>query len=905
MKLRFVGLCALLCVISSTALAGPSDRWVGVDYLSGRLLVVLDESVGDRTPALNSLGIVEIGIGELDQRFDEFECTAMKRLVSDAILDQVPTAGPEIYRTYILSFRSEYPVMTVLESFSTSVYVQDVEPDMIYRTDRTPNDTQFGSQWDKQIMGAEAVWDLTVGSPSIVCAGLDTGVDWRHPDLSPILWVNPGEDVNGDQIPFTDTSYPGDVEDLNGADDDENGFADDFLGWDFIAGIGGCAANEDCDNVQDNDMFGREAHGTHVGGIMAAAGNNGIGVSGFTWVGRLMALRTGYLASDGQGYMPQSATVPGTYYAIANGADIINMSYGGGGSSSIAQTATEAAWDAGLLLFGASGNDNVSSIHYPAGYSDVIAVNATNSTDHKAGFSNYGAWTDVSAPGVGIPSTVINGGYQSWDGTSMASPNAAGAAALLWALFPEFSNSSIRDLMLTTAVNIDALNPNYVGLLGSGRVDVEAAASLLLPNISVTIGAFQDVSGDGDGRLEAGESGNLTVSLSNAPNWANATNVVIEAVSSHSSVNVTNSVQNIASLASSQSQSVTFALSAGSISSAFWLDINFEITSAEGYNSTVTAQLRVGRGNVVVIDDDGAANFQSFYYEALIDQDINPDLWNSSLDGEPAATELGHYPAVFWTCGNETANTLTANEQSALTTYLNGGGKLFITGQGIRNDLSSTAFFADYLHSASDGDLPGDRIVRGVTGNTVYGDANLLLQGGGDCGNNGTLGPDRITAVNGGQTAFEYGGSQGGIGGVMYDGDYKVIYLAFALEAACGAAGTDHYSEVITSTLNWWQISDAEEHSGAALPTSIRLLGNYPNPFNPSTELQFELGTVSHVELSVYDVQGRLVSELLNDVVQPGVHAVRFDGTSLASGVYFARLSTPGFAQSAKMVLLK
>ncbi len=274
------------------------------------------------------------------------------------------------------------------------------------------------------------------------------------------------------------------------------------------------------------------------------------------------------------------------------------------------------------------------------------------------------------------------------------------------------------------------------------------------------------------------------------------------------------------------------------------------------------------------------------------------------MDGEPAASELGHYSAIFWTCGNEVTNTLTANEQNALSTYLNNGGKLFITGQGIRNDLSSSTFFADYLHSATDGNLAGDRVVRGVAGNAIYGTANLLLQGGGNCGNNGTLGPDRITPINGGQAAFEYGGA-GGMAGVMYDGTYKVIYLAFALEAACGLANTDHYSVVLTSTLNWWQISDADHDAGAVLPTSTRLLGNYPNPFNPTTELQFELGSVSQVELTIYDVQGRLVSELVNDVVQPGVHVVRFDATTLASGVYFARLTTPGFAQSAKMVLLK
>ncbi|MBK6767059.1 MAG: S8 family serine peptidase [bacterium] len=903
MKLRHVGVCCLFLLFAHSVLAGPADRWAGIDYLSGRLLVVLDESAGDRVPALSDVGIVEIGIAELDQRFNEFECTSMRRLVSDAILDQVATAGLDIYRTYILTFRPEYPVMIVLESFSVSDFIKEVEPDIIYRSDRTPNDPQFSSQWDKQIMGAPAVWDISTGSPSIICAGLDTGVDWRHPDLSPALWVNPGEDVDGDQEPFTETDYPGDLDDLNGADDDGNGYVDDFLGWDFISGIGGCAGNEDCDNVQDNDMFGRESHGTHVGGIMCAAGDNGQGVAGFSWVGRLMALRCGYLSSDMQGYMPQSATIPGTYYAIANGADIINMSYGGPGASGPAQTATEAAWDAGLLLFGASGNDNLSSVQYPAGYADVIAVNATNSTDHKANFSNYGSWTDISAPGVQIPSTVINGGYQSWDGTSMASPNAAGAAALLWSLFPDFANSSIRDLMFMSATNLDALNPNYVGLLGAGRVDVETAASMLLPNVTLTLGQFTESNGDGDHHLESGETGNILVSLTNNPLWAPATNLQIECTSSDPLVTVNNPVQTLGGLAPSQTLTISVELTASSVSEAFWLTLNFDLSSDEGFHRTISSAMRVGRGPVLVIDDDGSLDFQSYYYEALIDLGMNPDLWDSALDGEASAFELSHYAGVFWVCGNEATNTLSATEQAALTEYLNNGGKLLISGQGLRNYIGGSNFFADYLHASSDADLAGDRVVRGVTTNPVFGSFSLLLQGG-QCANNGMAGPDRVTPVNGGTAAFEYT-NVGGTGAVMYDGAYKVLYFAFALEAACGLAGTQHYSTVLSSTLDWWQIEDAEHESRPELPSSSRLLGNYPNPFNPETVIQFEMNARAMVQLNVYDVQGRLVSELLSGVVEPGVHSVRFDGSALSSGVYFARMAANGTSHSSKMILLK
>ncbi|MCB9366690.1 MAG: S8 family peptidase [Calditrichaeota bacterium] len=905
MKFGHAIVLVLALTLTGVALAGPSDRWAGVDYLSGRLLLVMSESLGEQVPVTNEYGIVEIGIPDLDERFEEFECSSMKRLVPDVILDKVPTAGAEIYRTYVLVFNSEYPVMTVLESFLTSPFVQDVEPDMLYRLSREPNDPQFSSQYDKTIMGCEAVWDLSVGSPSIIVTGLDTGVDWRHPDLRDILWVNPGEDLDEDQEPWSFNDYPGDLDDLNGADDDGNGYVDDFLGWDFISGIGGCAANEDCDNIQDNDMFGRESHGTHVGGIMAAHGNNGIGVAGCSWVGTLMALRCGYLASDGNGYMPQSATIPGTYYAIANGSNILNMSYGGPGFSSTAQAATVAAWNAGLMLFGASGNDNQSSIQYPAGYENVIAVNATNQSDHKAGFSNYGTWTDISAPGVSIPSTVINGGYQSWDGTSMASPNAAGAAALLWSLFPDLNNSSVRDLMYLTAFNLDALNPGYVGMLGAGRVDIDSAAALLLPNLNVTSSTLTDPTGDNDGRLEAGETAELGLVVSAATGWSPASGVVITVTSGDPAVTVTNGTQSLGGIAPGSSASGTVTLHGQEIPEGQWVDLEVRITSDEGFERTVVVTLRVGRGRVLVVDDDGTGNFQRYFYDELVTLGANPDLYSAALDGEPTESDLGHYPAVFWVCGNETSNTLTAGEQSALTAYLNNGGRLLISAQGLRNDISGSSFFSDYLHAASDNDQAGDRVVNAVAGNPVYDGINLLLQGG-SCANNGTIGPDKITPMNDGVAAFEYTNA-GGTGAVMYDGNYKTIYFAFAIEAACGLAGTVHYSAVLDRTLEWFGVSteDADDRPLAPLPQTAKLVGNYPNPFNPTTDLKFELASATHATLNVYDIQGRLVSELVNGMVQAGSHTVQFDGSGLASGVYFARLATPGFAQSVKMVLLK
>jgi hypothetical protein len=427
--LRMIRWMTVVCLFVASALpafAGAGDQWAQCEYLPGRLIVDFAPSMNSRIPTPGQNGILQVGVPSLDEIFQEFEFTKAYRLVPDGIIARLKTP-PDLYRTYVLIFRNEYPALDVLDRLSKDINVTSVEPDLLARICRVPNDDLWGSQWDKRIVGVDWAWDFNTGDSSMICVGIDTGVDWNHPDIGLVdtlnpslgwaLWVNPDEDVNGNRLPYDWTDYPGDSGDLNGVDDGDNGYVDDFLGWDFINNIGGCEPGEDCDDP-DNDMFGMEPHGTHVAGLMAAHGDDGIGVAGMMWHGRLMALRAGYLSNTGQGYMPESATVPAIYYAAANGAKVLNMSFGGPGFSSQSQNACTAAWNQGLILFAASGNDYSSNPnHYPANYENVIAVNATNDQDGLAEWSNRGTWTDLESPGAepGIWSTTINGyGGPTW-----------------------------------------------------------------------------------------------------------------------------------------------------------------------------------------------------------------------------------------------------------------------------------------------------------------------------------------------------------------------------------------------------------------------------------------------------------------------------------------------------------
>jgi thermitase len=276
---------------------------------------------------------------------------------------------------------------------------------------------------------APDAWDATTGEPGTTVAVIDSGVDINHPDLRNNIWTNPDE-------------IPG-----NGVDDDKNNYVDDVHGWDFI--------NNDA-GVFDGSGDG---HGTHVAGIIAAQGNNGVGVTGINWRAEIMPLKFMY---NGKGTV--SDAVKALNYAIAEGAKISNNSYGwyDNCSGCFAQTLRDAIVEAdksGHLFTAAAGNgfddylgdDNDKRPFYPANYDspNIVSVAATNQEDKLTSFSNYGANTvDLGAPGKTILSTAPGNGYGYGEGTSMAAPHVAGAAALILSQDPGLDAHTLKARLL-------------------------------------------------------------------------------------------------------------------------------------------------------------------------------------------------------------------------------------------------------------------------------------------------------------------------------------------------------------------------------------------------------------------------------------------------------------------------
>ena len=376
-----------------------------------------------------------------------------------AHLEQVDLEGREYQQALTHTFCIELSqgnrrddLIAALKQLPEVMLVERIPVDQTFPY--TPNDPDLPNQWSLSKVQAFDAWDITQGSANVTIAIVDDAVRLTHQDLAANIWVNPGE------IP------------INNIDDDNNGYIDDVNGWDVADGDND--PNPPAASVS-NSVF---THGTHCAGIAAGVTDNGTGIASMAFNARIIAVKCNSDATPGP-FLP--AAYAGVNYAIAAGADIISMSWGGGASSQVNQNIMALAHANGIVLVAAAGNANVSTPMYPASYPHVINVGATNTADQKAVFSNYGSTIDVMAPGDQIYSTLA-GSDQSYgflSGTSMACPLVSGLAGLMLAYDPGIDPDSLENCLKSTCDNIDAANPTYIGQLGAGRVNAFGALTCL------------------------------------------------------------------------------------------------------------------------------------------------------------------------------------------------------------------------------------------------------------------------------------------------------------------------------------------------------------------------------------------------------------------------------------------
>lgn len=391
---------------------------------------------------------------------------SVQQFKSDALLHKITLKNDADLISAIVTLRDQSQVLYAepnflyhVEGYRDSAHLSHAvtEDQKVHDTSDAPvvNDPDFGKLWGIQNIGQKdaagsvgvagvdvnvlPLWNQGItGSKDILVAVIDTGFDWTHPDLAANLYTNEKE------IPD------------NGIDDDQNGFIDDVHGWNFVG--------NNNNSRDDND------HGSHCSGTIGGVGNNGVGVAGVNWNVSILPVK--FLDADGSGYL--EAAVESIKYATLMKARVLSNSWGGGGYSDIMKAAIEGSRDAGALFAAAAGNSNSNNDikpSYPASYpvENVISVAAINNKGARAEFSNFGQKSvHVAAPGVKVFSTVRGGQYDTFSGTSMATPHVSGVAALLLSVHPEWTFSELKNRLIKTSVPVSQLRRVVAS---RGRVD--------------------------------------------------------------------------------------------------------------------------------------------------------------------------------------------------------------------------------------------------------------------------------------------------------------------------------------------------------------------------------------------------------------------------------------------------
>jgi len=312
---------------------------------------------------------------------------------------------------------------------------------------------------------------------------------------------------------------------------------------------------------------------------------------------------------------------------------------------------------------------------------------------------------------------------------------------------------------------------------------------------------------------------------------------------------------------------------------------------------------------VVLVDDDDANFFETWYLAPLADMGVDAYHWDVARDGSPGDA-LQEFRVVVWFSGNAAGQVLTSSDIASLESYLDTGGNLLLTGQDLEASLAGTGFLSDYLHGQIGVTTIGNRYLYGVEGDPVSNGMSLLITGAGGAQNQNS--PGEVSAIGDGVEIFHYNSSPPISGAVRHDnGTYKSIVMTFGLEGASGLAGTNSIRQALQSILTWFDPQISVPGGNVTLPVTFRLHQNYPNPFNMSTIIPFENRNSSKVSLAIYNVLGQRVRLLADGkLFGSGFHQIVWDGrsdagTPVSSGVYLYRLDTGSISDCRKMVVLR
>jgi len=868
----------------------------GEEHVAGQLVIQLSPSQRGLVHPAKSEGVALFGIPALDQlsrKWHVGEAEPLLRKPHPTDIDR--KYGLDLQ--YVVQFDVNQDVAPVMADYQAQSEVELACPNGVMHFQEAPNDPLYPSQWHWHMIGSAWAWGIAKGDTSVLSVPLDDGLDLDHPDIRGNLRINSPEDLNHNGV-FDTLWFPDG--DLDGVDQDGNGFTDDVVGFDFVGG----------DPIPQCE--GADEHGTHCWGICNAVTNNAEGVAGAAWNNRSLAVRCGAGLNINIG-----AAIAAMNYATGENIWAISMSFGSYSPYQPMANACQAAWDYGAVLFGGAGNDATSSQFYPACYDGVENVAASNQSDVKADFSNWGPWIDITAPGVAILST-IPGGYGPMDGTSMSCPLAAGVASWVKSWDPTLTNQEVLDIMHAAC---DTMSDSFfrIGELGAGRVSM---ANIVLPryycDLKLQAWRFNDQSGNNNGRPDPGETVSLIVTYHNTAGWQNATGVTATLACSDTNVQIIRAPAGFPDIPAGSSgncsaDSFVITVPASVPPQYLTFKVTTHATPNPAYPLTYF-QVKCGEPRVLIVDDDAGSDFEKYYTGACDSNYVLYDVYSVQTSGSPSSDTLKHYPVVAWFTGNATTNTLTGTDRTNLASFLDNGGNLFLAGQNIAQELSGDAFLTNYLHAQFAEDSTGKIYMIGVPDDPITGKsptaADTMTLGGAGGANN-SKSADGIRPVGGavGCATYKDYADTTVKSIIRYaDSTYKVVFFSCAFEAI---------NHSVTRYLQKWTLMRRIlAWFGEGIPPAVAqpmrepelrpyALQVLPNPFRRQALVEFTAPVSGKMEFRTFSTDGRMVASETRTAVMGERVSFKLDGTKLANGTYLVQVKTPAGVYVRKTAVLK
>ena len=818
---------------------------------------------------------------------------------------------------------------TVNAMLSTGLFVY-AEPKFIPRTQYNPNDPSTGTQYFLNRISAYAGWDIHKGDSTTVIGITDTGTDTDHPDLQPNIKYNYADPING-------------------VDDDNDGYADNFTGWDL--------------GENDNDpQVNASAHGSHVSGCAAAVTDNGTGVASPGFYCRFLPVKI----SNANGSLTMA--YEGIVYAADMGCQIINCSWGSAGGSSFGQNIVDyATFNKNSLVVAAAGNNGANAEFFPAAFQNVLAVASTGLSDTKSGFSNFGSFIDVCAPGSTIYSAQFDNSYASQSGTSMASPVAAGVAAVVKSYIPSLNALQVGEKVRVTCDNIYSIsgNASYQNQLGNGRVNLLNALTISSPAVRMTDMVITDYNDD---VLVVNDTMRIT---GNITNYLDPTsNLVVTLTSASPYVTIidgSTTVGALATMASTNNNTDPFVVKINAnapLNSQILFKLLFQdglyndyqmfsVTVNVDYlnitiNEVLTTNSSKGRicynspgqldGLGFDYNSDGSMSYETGFMVGIsgnvsdnvrgaaagaTDEDFqsvvniqkhDPGIWsdfdtygsfNDNTSGSPIGLRMDYrtlsWTQVPWSKFHIFEYTI---RNTGTTTRSNVYAGVF-SDWDIQNYANNKAaedatLQMGYVYCTDPGGYYAGIKLLTPGGFRHYAIDNVTGGGGGADLSDGYGDGEKYTTLSTNRSLAGGTGTGNDVIDVVGSGPFTLapgdsVVVAFALIA--GTELSDLQSSGAQAQVKYNLATGVETVQGSSL------LDIYPNPASGFTYLPLVLDGAQRVNLEIYNASGSLVSSRALGQLGNGPHEIRVETGLLPEGLYHVRLLGDNFSRSGSFVV--